>query len=188
MKLSVLGAGAWGTALAIHASRRPGNAVRLWARDAQQAAEMQASRCNRRYLPAVGLPPALQVDSDLDAALSHAAGGLVVVATPMAGLEPLLRRLQGGAYEGDVVWLSKGLQQGTGRLGHEIAAAVAPGCVSACCRGRASRSKWLATSRPHWLRRATTRHSPRTSSRRCTTTACASTPRPIRSVSKSAVR
>src|SRR6185436_4606752 len=123
MNVTVLGAGAWGTALAVHAAAT--HATRLWARDATQAAQMRSLRRNTRYLPEIALPPALQVTSDFAAAVRHAHGGLIVVATPMAGLDPVLRRLahvDGAA----VLWLCKGFQEGTGWLGHEIARAAAP--------------------------------------------------------------
>ena len=122
MNLTVLGAGAWGTALAASACLR--QPTQLWARDAAQAAAMQRERCNARYLPDAPLPAALTISSDLAAALAHARDGLLVIATPMAGLEGLLRRI--GADAAGVLWLCKGFQEGTGRLGHEIARDVAP--------------------------------------------------------------
>ena len=123
MNVTVLGAGAWGTALAVHAAAT--HATRLWARDATQAAQMRSLRRNTRYLPEIALPPALQVTSDFAAAVRHAHGGLLVVATPMAGLDPVLRRL--ASVDGAaVLWLCKGFQEGTGWLGHEIALAAAP--------------------------------------------------------------
>lgn len=124
MKLAVLGAGAWGTALAVQACRR--HDVTLWARDADQASRMREVRCNERYLPGVPLPPPLAIGDDLGAAIAHAGKGLVVIATPMAGLEPMLAALPPGATAG-VYWLCKGFQRDTGRLGHEIARAVSPG-------------------------------------------------------------
>jgi glycerol-3-phosphate dehydrogenase (NAD(P)+) len=123
MKICVLGAGAWGTALAVHAAAN--QAVRLWARDAAQATELRTSRRNARYLPTVALPPTLQIDADFDAAIGHAVGGAVVIATPMAGLEPLLRRLPVG-LDAAVLWLCKGFQDETGLLGHEIARSACP--------------------------------------------------------------
>jgi glycerol-3-phosphate dehydrogenase (NAD(P)+) len=123
MNLSVLGAGAWGTALAVHASAS--NATRLWVRDAQQAAQIRSLRRNGRYLPGVALPPALQVSSDFDASVRHAQGGLIVIATPMAGLESVLRRLPPD-LDADVVWLCKGFQDGTAWLGHEVARHACP--------------------------------------------------------------
>ena len=123
MNLTVLGAGAWGTALAVSvAGRHP---TRLWARDAAQAAQMRATRRNSRYLPDVVLPSALQIDADFDAAVAHAQTGLVIIATPMAGLADMLQSL--GTRASGVLWLCKGFQQDTGFLGHEVARAVAPG-------------------------------------------------------------
>ncbi len=125
MNLTVLGAGAWGTALAIHACRHA--PTRLWLRDAAQAAQMRSLRRNARYLPEVALPPALQVSTDFDACVAHARDGLVIVATPMSGLEAMLRALADlKADTPGVLWLCKGFQEGTGWLGHEIARVVAP--------------------------------------------------------------
>ncbi|WP_372529138.1 NAD(P)H-dependent glycerol-3-phosphate dehydrogenase [Piscinibacter sp.] len=122
MNLSVLGAGAWGTALAINASAR--HATFLWARDDAQAQHMRSTRRNARYLSDMALPDSLQVSSDFDAAVAHARGGLIVIATPMAGLGETLRRLPADAP--GVLWLCKGFQEGTGWLGHEVARAVCP--------------------------------------------------------------
>jgi glycerol-3-phosphate dehydrogenase (NAD(P)+) len=122
MNLTILGAGAWGTALAVStASRHP---THLWARDPQQAAQMQAQRQNLRYLDGVVLPSALEIGGDFDAAVAHAAGGLIIIATPMAGLEETLQRLPDDGT--GVLWLCKGFQEGTGLLGHEVARRVRP--------------------------------------------------------------
>jgi glycerol-3-phosphate dehydrogenase (NAD(P)+) len=120
MTLAVLGAGAWGTALAVHAARR-GATVRLWARDARQAAAMRERRVNERYLPGVALPDALAIDDDFDAAVAHARDGLLLIATPMAALPDMLARTRGARR---VLWLSKGFDPTSGRLGHEIAATL----------------------------------------------------------------
>ena len=86
MKIVVLGAGAWGTALAVSAAAHAGgNAVTLWARDEQQAAAMQAARCNQRYLPGLAFAPALQVVAG-DARALAASAELIVIGTPMAAL------------------------------------------------------------------------------------------------------
>ncbi len=123
MNVTVLGAGAWGTALALHAAAA--HPTLLWARDPKQAAVLQATRRNARYLPEVALPPALAIDADLDAACEHGRGGVVVIATPMAGLESMLAQLPEG-FDAAVLWLCKGFQDTTGALGHEIARAVSP--------------------------------------------------------------
>jgi len=121
MNISMLGAGAWGTALAIAAA--PRHDVLLWTRDAQQAAQMMAQRRNQRYLPEVPLPAALAVGADHDAALRHARGGLLVVATPMAALRERLAALPADL---PVLWLCKGFEAVSGELGHEIARELRP--------------------------------------------------------------
>jgi glycerol-3-phosphate dehydrogenase (NAD(P)+) len=121
MKLSLLGAGAWGTALAVQAAER--QSVLLWARDAAQAQAIDSARENTRYLPGIALPQSLAVTADFDAALRHARDGLLVIATPMSGLRTMLSVLPEAAR---VLWLCKGFEAGSGLLGHEIAAALRP--------------------------------------------------------------
>ena len=121
MRMTVLGAGAWGTALAIAAARR--HPVLLWARDAAQAQRMAVERGNARYLPNAVWPERLAVTSDHAAALAHAQGGLLIVATPMAALREQLAALPEDAC---VFWLCKGVESATGALGHQIAASVLP--------------------------------------------------------------
>jgi glycerol-3-phosphate dehydrogenase (NAD(P)+) len=125
MQIAVLGAGAWGTALAA-AAAAAGHDTWLWARDAAQAAALQATHTNARYLPEVALPPSLRATVDLPAALAHGQGadGLLVIATPMAGLRSLLQALPADA---PALWLCKGFEAGTGLLGHEIARTLRPG-------------------------------------------------------------
>lgn len=130
MQLTVLGAGAWGTAVAIAAADRWPTC--LWARDAAQAAALAATRRNDRYLPEVELPAALQITAGLDAALAHARGGLVLLATPMTALRGMLQCLPPGQA---AMWLCKGLERATGALGHEIAQAVRPGAPSGVLSG-----------------------------------------------------
>ena len=119
--LVVLGAGAWGTALAAAAARR--QPVLLWARDGPQATAMQAGRVNARYLPGVALPPTLRATADLPLALAACGEGLVIIGTPMSGLRSTLALLPAGAR---VLWLCKGFEAGSCALGHEIAAALRP--------------------------------------------------------------
>jgi glycerol-3-phosphate dehydrogenase (NAD(P)+) len=126
MNLTVLGAGAWGTALAVSTALR--HTTLLWARDAQQALLMQSARENRRYLPGVALPEALQIDTDFDRAVAHGRDGLIVIATPMAGLHEMLQRLPDTSA--GVLWLCKGFQEGAGLLGHEVARAARPGAAN----------------------------------------------------------
>lgn len=122
MKISVLGAGAWGTALAIQAAHA-GHDVQLWGRDAAAVAAMRASRRNAAYLPESELPAALALGDDLGACVAHAAHGLTIIATPMSGLRATLAALPASQR---VLWLCKGFEAGTGRLGHEIARELQP--------------------------------------------------------------
>jgi glycerol-3-phosphate dehydrogenase (NAD(P)+) len=125
MNITILGAGAWGTALAVTAAAR--HSTVLWARDAAQCSALNATRTNARYLDGVALPASLKVVSDFGAALDHAVAsrGLVIVATPMAALAEMLRRIGAGSATG-VLWLCKGFEQSSGLLGHEIARSVDP--------------------------------------------------------------
>jgi glycerol-3-phosphate dehydrogenase (NAD(P)+) len=130
MDILVLGAGAWGTALASQAARR--HDVRLWGRDAKQVAALQATSRNDRYLPGVELPRELALSADLAASIAHALQGLIVIATPMAGLREMLTALP---EQGRVLWLCKGFEAGTGLLGHEVAAAVRPSVAAGVLSG-----------------------------------------------------
>jgi glycerol-3-phosphate dehydrogenase (NAD(P)+) len=130
MKISVLGAGAWGTALAMAAAAR--HDTLLWTRDASQAASMQAQRRNLRYLPEVALPEALRVGTDHHAALRHAQQGLLVIATPMAALRERLAALPPGL---PALWLCKGFEVGSGALGHEIARELRPDAAAGVLSG-----------------------------------------------------
>lgn len=130
MKISVLGAGAWGTALAMAAAAR--HDTLLWTRDARQAEQMQAQRRNVRYLPEVALPESLRIGTDHDAALRHARQGLLVVATPMAALRERLAALPPTL---PALWLCKGFEAGSGALGHEIANELRPGAAAGVLSG-----------------------------------------------------
>jgi glycerol-3-phosphate dehydrogenase (NAD(P)+) len=129
MRLAILGAGAWGSALAVAAAAW--HEVHLWARDPAQAAAMQATRENARYLPGMVLPERVSVGADLSQALA-AGADLCVLATPMAALRDMLGRL---GHEVPVLWLCKGFEAGSGLLGHEIAAAAAPGLACGILSG-----------------------------------------------------
>ncbi len=122
MKIIVVGAGAWGTALALSAARS-GHAVSLLGRDAKQVALMQAQRINTHYLPEIQLPQALTVAHGDAHLASKLAADLIVIATPMAGLQSCLLALQSNRVP--LVWLCKGFDE-TSRLGHEIFLQCAP--------------------------------------------------------------
>jgi glycerol-3-phosphate dehydrogenase (NAD(P)+) len=130
MNVTILGAGAWGTALAVQAA--PRHAVQLWARQPAHARALASSRRNERYLPGIALPAEVGVVDALDAALAHAADGLVIIATPMSGLRSMLAAVPD---EARVLWLCKGFEAGSGLLGHEIANALRPHAHSGVLSG-----------------------------------------------------
>ncbi|MGB7480550.1 MAG: NAD(P)H-dependent glycerol-3-phosphate dehydrogenase [Burkholderiaceae bacterium] len=131
MKISILGAGAWGTALAIALAAR--HAVMLWGRDADAIHELAARRENRRYLPGCALPEALALESDFEAAVAHAADadGLLIAACPVAGLRELAERLRAQTgVPSHLVWLCKGFEQDSLLLPHQVVRAVLGGEVA----------------------------------------------------------
>ncbi|MDZ5633057.1 NAD(P)H-dependent glycerol-3-phosphate dehydrogenase [Janthinobacterium sp. GMG1] len=117
-KITILGAGAWGTAVAMALAGR--HDVLLWGRNGEAMAAMAASGENS-YLPGFPLPPQLRISADFDAAVAHASGehGLLIAACPVAGLRPMLHQLKDMAI-GNLVWLCKGFEGGTGLLPHQI--------------------------------------------------------------------
>jgi glycerol-3-phosphate dehydrogenase (NAD(P)+) len=119
-KVAVLGAGAWGTAIAAALSGRL--EVALWARDRAQAETIAKTRRNERYLPGIEVPRAVEVVADLAAATSGVQ--LVLAATPVAGMRDLLQKL--GART-PLVWLCKGFEEGSGLLPHQIVEEVLGG-------------------------------------------------------------
>lgn len=107
-RLAILGAGSWGTALAIH-NHRVGHQVHLWARDPQLVDEMIASRENSRYMPGHRLDPSIGVTASLDEALADA--DLVIAAVPSHGMRDVIRRARPHIRPGAVlVSATKGLE------------------------------------------------------------------------------
>ena len=113
MKFVVVGAGAWGTAFALHLARA-GQAVTLVPRRPEQARALAAARENADYLPGVALPPALRIDHDLPGALAGA--DVVLLACPSQALRETCGRVRaalGATRPQLVVSLAKGLELGT---------------------------------------------------------------------------
>ena len=119
MNITILGAGAWGTALALTLAAR--HDVLLWGRNPAAMARMAAQRENTDYLPGYPLPAQLATGSDLQQALAHAAGpeALLIVATSVAGLRPLALQLRPFTLP-NLVWLCKGFEEGTRMLPHQV--------------------------------------------------------------------
>ena len=141
MKIIVIGAGAWGTALAMSASQNPlaTHSVTLWARDSAQAAAMQSQRLNTRYLPGMPLPDSLRLIDGPASALAEVVHGhdLVIAATPMAGLRGVLQQIRD--FKQPVAWLCKGFEPAAsgagGLLAHEIQAQAAPDLIAGVLSG-----------------------------------------------------
>ena len=141
MKILVLGAGAWGTALAVSAASQPQgrHAVTLWARDVAMAASLRDRRENARYLPGINLPPELVLIGGAPDQLAGLASAMdvVVIATPMAALRDMLRAVRTCAVP--VAWLCKGFEPpvagSAGLLAHEIQAQVAPQLMAGVLSG-----------------------------------------------------
>jgi glycerol-3-phosphate dehydrogenase (NAD(P)+) len=120
--IAVLGAGSWGTALAMQFARS-GRPTRLWGRDRQQLAAMARDRRNVRYLPGSEFPEALSVELDLDAALNGVHDVLVVV--PSHAFRSLLKTVVSHlTAEMRLAWATKGFEVETGLLPHQVAREV----------------------------------------------------------------
>lgn len=128
MKIAVLGAGAWGTALAIAFARNNAHALTLWARDAGLCAAMRAARENERYLPGRAFPETLALSSDFAAAVEGA--DLALLAAPLAGFRATLRMLRLAAPTLPFLWVCKGLEADSGLLPHQVAAEEMAGAGS----------------------------------------------------------
>jgi glycerol-3-phosphate dehydrogenase (NAD(P)+) len=106
-RVAVLGAGAWGTAIACHLAARAADRpeVVLWARDAQQARAIERSRENARYLPGIALPPGIAVTSALDPVRN---ADVLLAAVPIAAVPDLVETLMAARAGAPLVLLGKG--------------------------------------------------------------------------------
>jgi len=131
--LAVLGAGSWGTALAALCARN-GVITRLWGRGAAALAAIAQTHQNARYLPDVALPPELQCESDLAAAVRGA--DIVLVVVPSHAFAAMLTELAPLLDDGTAIaWATKGFEPGTGRFLHELVAEHLPGRAAAVVTG-----------------------------------------------------
>jgi glycerol-3-phosphate dehydrogenase (NAD(P)+) len=124
--ITVLGAGSWGTALAIQLTRA-GHDVLLWGNEVEHVRLLNAQRCNQQYLPGIKFPDSLQITDSLEQALASPAW--VLIAIPSHAYRSFLRK---NAHlfkaETGVAWASKGLEEGTGKLLHQVVAEELPQC------------------------------------------------------------
>lgn len=120
MKITILGAGAWGTALAIVLADR--HEVVLWGREEGAMHDAAVRRENVGYLPGFALPAGIQITSNFDAAVGHVTGEgerLLIVASSVSGLRPLAERLRPYPIP-NLVWLCKGFEEKTQLLPHQV--------------------------------------------------------------------
>ncbi|MBL0143377.1 MAG: NAD(P)-dependent glycerol-3-phosphate dehydrogenase [Betaproteobacteria bacterium] len=124
MRIAILGAGAWGSALAV--SLCAAHETRLWARRPEARAELLRRRASP-YLPDVAFPEAIRVERDLAAAVSSC--DLAIVATATTGLRDTAAAIAGIRAEPDLLWACKGFESGSGLLPHQVLAQVMPGAL-----------------------------------------------------------
>lgn len=123
MNVIFLGAGAWGTAMAMHASKNTKNFdVTLWSRSSSLADEMMKTHRNQKYLPSIDLPHQLRVSSNWETIFTGAdEQDLLVIATPVSGLKDTVHSLlKLGNIPRNWVWLCKGLEPGTSLMPHQV--------------------------------------------------------------------
>jgi len=124
--IAVLGAGSWGTALAIHLSRA-GHDVLLWGNEPEHIELLAQQRSNQQFLPDVEFPEKLQLSADLEYVLASPAW--ILIAIPSHAYRPFLQKNK-KLFSADVgiAWASKGLEQDSGKLIHQVIGEELPQC------------------------------------------------------------
>ncbi|MDC0127156.1 NAD(P)-dependent glycerol-3-phosphate dehydrogenase [Methylophilaceae bacterium] len=117
MKICVLGAGAWGTALAIHLAKL--HPTTLWARNSGHVSGMKKAQSNPLYLGDFKFPSLLEISDDFNATLLDI--DLIVCAVPTSGFREILKSINEINQSAPVIWANKGLEQDSAKLPHEIA-------------------------------------------------------------------
>lgn len=123
MQITILGAGAWGTALAITLARH--HNVLLWGRSKTKMQEMKQAGENTAYLPDFKIPTNVTLSADIDEAIAHVSQGdsLLIAATSVAGLRPICETLSAYTIP-NIVWLCKGLEENSSKLPHQVVSEV----------------------------------------------------------------
>ncbi|OGA21282.1 MAG: glycerol-3-phosphate dehydrogenase [Betaproteobacteria bacterium RIFCSPLOWO2_02_FULL_67_26] len=152
MKIAVLGAGAWGTAISINLCAR--HEVRLWARGPAQVERLRADRVNRRYLPDFSLPPAIILAGEMGRALDGAE--LILAAVTTNGLRETLRSVRSTGLNIPLVWLCKGFESEQARLPHQVCAEEMPNSVPRAALSGPSFAEEVARGLPAALALAST--------------------------------
>ncbi|HBN88007.1 MAG: NAD(P)H-dependent glycerol-3-phosphate dehydrogenase [Alteromonadaceae bacterium] len=144
--IAVLGAGSYGTALAICLARN-GNTISLWGRNEEDMAQMAQQRLNQKYLPDIRLPDTLQVTADLAEAVASSRDILLVVpshafADTLRQIKPLLQP------DARLAWATKGLEPETGRLLQDVARDILGDDVSLAVFSGPTFAKEMAVGMP----------------------------------------
>jgi len=123
-KIAVLGAGSWGTALALQLDRSGSHSI-LWDRDTANLDRIRATRVNQRYLPGIDVPESIVVESDMLTAVK--AADHVLVVTPSYAFASVMNTIRDVLIPGQgVAWACKGFEPGSGRLLHRVALELLP--------------------------------------------------------------
>lgn len=125
--IAVLGAGSWGTALAMQLERS-GSRTILWGRDPAHIAEIATTRNNKRYLPGLEIPADIKMEADIHAAV-QAADHVLVVTPSYAFADTLNSIIEDLKPSQGIAWACKGFEPGSGRLLHQVAAGILPESV-----------------------------------------------------------
>jgi len=144
--IAVLGAGSWGTALAIHLSRA-GHHVLLWGNEPEHIQLLAEQRCNKQFLPDMPFPDLLQVTDDLEYALASPVW--ILIAIPSHAYRTFLQK-NAGLFSADtgIAWASKGLEQGSGKLIHQVVAEELPRCKKTAVMSGPTFAKEVAQNLP----------------------------------------
>ena len=144
MNISIFGAGAWGTGLAISLSAR--HNITLWTHNPDHAAELAQSRSNQRYLPGFALPESVRIEAHVERALQMA--DLVLVVVPTAGFRAVLKQAAAAGLRVPLLWACKGFEAGTAKLLHQVAAEELGGRVPCGVLSGPSFAKEVAAGLP----------------------------------------
>ena len=117
MRIAILGAGAWGTALGVALASH--HQIALWARDPAQCRALEAQRTNARYLPDIAIPRQVRISPDIDSALENCE--LIVAAIPTLAFRQTLTLVSAAPTRAGVVWLCKGFEPGSAKFPHQVA-------------------------------------------------------------------
>jgi glycerol-3-phosphate dehydrogenase (NAD(P)+) len=122
--VAVLGAGSWGTALALQLDRSGSHSI-LWDRDSENLEKIRATRLNERYLPGIDIPASIVVEANILSAVK--AADHILVVTPSHAFATIMKTIREVLVQGQgVAWACKGFEPGSGRLLHQVAMELLP--------------------------------------------------------------